>query len=245
MNRYQPLLKQITLLVIGCSLSLSVFSQFGREIYREDHDEKPYYFGLSLGYANTYLAHSKSTNFLNTDTIMQILPGFSPAFSLGLMATLHPFRHFEFRLNPQLILGASRSFRYYLDSPMANMGENKIEKRYVQSTIISMPLSVKFNSDRIQNFRVYMLGGAHFDMDLASNANSRNADAILKLKKFDYGIHAGIGFNFYLPFVTVSPEIKFVYGLSDLHSRNPALKYSNTLDRLSSRMIMFTLYLEE
>ena len=123
--------------------------------------------------------------------------------------------------------------------------EDSIEKRNVQSTVVSFPLSFKFNSDRIQNFRVYMMGGAQFDMDLASNAAARNADQLLKLKKFDYGVHCGIGFNFFLPFVTVSPEIKFVWGLADLHSRTDALKFSNNLDKLQSRMIMFSLHLEE
>ena len=240
---YYLLRKQIILLLIGCCLSFCVFSQFGKELNRESHDDKPYYFGMTLGYANTYLAHSKTPRFLNDDSVLSVVPGFSPSFALGLMATLHPFYRWEFRANPQLILGVSRSFRYQLNPPLA--GEEPIEERNVQSTIVSFPFSAKFNSDRIQNFRVYMMGGVQMDLDLASNAAARNAEELLKLKKFDYGVHCGIGFNLFLPFVTVSPEIKFVWGLADLHSRTPNLKYSNTLDKLQSRMIMFSLHLEE
>lgn len=241
---YNLLRKQITLLLIGSALSLPAFSQFGKEIYRESHDDKPYYFGMTLGYASTYLAHAKTMRFLNSDTVMSIVPGTSPSFALGLLATLHPFNRWELRFNPQLVLGISRSFNYQLSYPIYGQ-EDSLEKRTVQSTVVSFPFSAKFNSDRIQNFRVYMLGGFQFDMDLASNASARNADELLKLKKFDYGVHCGIGFNFYLPFVTVSPEIKFVWGLADLHSRSPNLKFSNTLDKLQSRMIMFSLHLEE
>lgn len=242
---YYLLRKQITLLLIGCCLSTCVFSQFGREIYRESHDDKPYYFGMTLGYANTFLAHAKTPRFLDDDSVLSVQPGFSPSFALGLMATLHPYNHWEFRANPQLILGISRSFRYHLNPPNPASDEQVIEKRNVQSTVISFPFSAKFNSDRIHNFRVYMMGGAQLDLDLASNATARNAEELLKLKKFDYGVHCGIGFNFFLPFVTVSPEIKFVWGLADLHSRSPNLKFSSTMDKLQSRMIMFSLHLEE
>ncbi len=242
---YHLLRKQITLLIIGCCLCGSIWAQFGKEKYRESHDDKPYYFGMTLGYANTYLAHAKTQRFLDDDSVLSVAPGFSPSFALGLLATLHPFDRWEFRLNPQLNLGISRSFTYHLNPPNPASDEEIIEKRNVQSTVISFPLSVKFNSDRIQNFRVYMMGGGQFDLDLASNASARNADELLKLKKFDYGVHCGIGFNFFLPFVTVSPEIKFVWGMSDLHSRSPNLKFSSTLDKLQSRMIMFSLHLEE
>ncbi|MEO7312579.1 MAG: outer membrane beta-barrel protein [Chitinophagaceae bacterium] len=243
---YHLLRKQILLLLIGCCISSFVFSQFEKgEVYREEHDDKPYYFGMTLGYASTYLAHSKTPRFLANDSVLSIEPGFSPSFALGLMATLHPYNRWEFRINPQLILGISRSFRYRLNPPDPAQGEDSIEKRNVQSTVISFPLSVKFNSDRIHNFRIYMMGGVQMDLDLASNAAARNAEQLLKLKKFDYGVHCGIGFNFFLPFVTVSPEIKFVWGMADLHSRSPDLKFSNNLDKLQSRMIMFSLHLEE
>lgn len=90
-----------------------------------------------------------------------------------------------------------------------------------------------------------MLAGVKYDIDLASNASSRNAEDMIKLKKGDFGAEIGIGFNFFLPFVTLSPEIRFSNGFSNLHARDPNLKYSNVLDRLNSRMVMFTLHLEE
>ena len=111
---YHLLRKQITLLLIGCCISSCVLAQFGKEIYREGHDDKPYYFGMTLGYASTYLAHSKTPRFLENDSVLSIQPGFSPSFALGLLATLHPYNRWEVRFNPQLILGISRSFRYRL-----------------------------------------------------------------------------------------------------------------------------------
>ena len=44
---------------------------------------------------------------------------------------------------------------------------------------------------------------------------------------------------------TVSPEIKFSYGITNLHQLDRGLKYSNVLDKLQSRMIVFSIHLED
>ncbi|TAL40944.1 MAG: PorT family protein, partial [Chitinophagaceae bacterium] len=54
----------------------------------------------------------------------------------------------------------------------------------------------------------------------------------------------GMGFNFYFPSFILSPEIKISNGMKNIHSRDPNLKYSNTIDRIQSRMIVFSIHLE-
>lgn len=139
-------------------------------------------------------------------------------------------------------MGGSKYLTYQISYP--NPIEPEIQKKTIPSTIVSFPLQMKFNSDRIQNFRVYMLGGVKYDMDLASNANALNADNLIKLKKSYVGYEAGIGFNFYFPVVTIAPEIKVSNGLGNVHSRDAYLKYSNILNQLQSRMITFSLIFE-
>ena len=117
-------------------------------------------------------------------------------------------------------------------------------KKSVESIVTTFPLDLKFKSDRIGNFRVYMLGGVKADIDLASNAKKRKADDQVKIGKYSYGIEGGIGFNFYRKSVTISPELKISNGLNNLHDRNPALNYSRVIDRIQSRMIIFTIHLE-
>ena len=242
---YYLLRRKITLAVTGCLFCIFAKAQLGgKEIYREEHDDKPYYFGMTLAAGHGYLSPYKSPRFLADDSVLTAVPGFSPSFNLGLSATWHPLKRWELRFNPQLMLGITRSFNYFLAYKF-QPGEGVYVKKNIQSTIVSFPLSVKFNSDRIRNFRVYMLGGGQFDLDLASNSQARNAEDMVKLKGFDYGVHCGIGFNFFLPFVTVSPEIKFVTGLADLHSVNPSLKYSAVMGSMQSRMIVLSIHLEE
>ena len=114
----------------------------------------------------------------------------------------------------------------------------------LESILIGLPVHIKFRSDRIGNFRVYMFAGGKVEYDLASNARAKRAEALVKLKKVDYGVEAGIGFNFYFPVFILSPEIKLSNGLSNIHSRDPKLNLSSTIDRLSSRMVVFSLIFE-
>jgi hypothetical protein len=114
----------------------------------------------------------------------------------------------------------------------------------VESVITTFPVQLKFRSDRIGNFRVYMLAGGKVDFDLASNAKARKADDMIKLGKLDYGVEAGMGFNFYFPSFILSPEIKISNGLGNLHTRNEGLNYSRVLDQIKSRMIVFSIHLE-
>ncbi len=232
--------KQLVAVLLFCFISSQLMAQ--KEIYREDRDNVPYYFGLSLGYNNSYLHPEKDPVFLQNDSVLSVEPGASGGLSLGLLATARLNRRFEVRFHPQLILGGSKYLTYQIKYPTPI--EPETQKKTIPSTIVSFPLQVKFNSDRIQNFRVYMLGGLKYDVDVASNAGALNADNLVKLKKSYVGYEAGIGFNFYFPVVTVAPELKVSNGLSNVHSRDANLKYSNILNQLQSRMITFSLIFE-
>jgi hypothetical protein len=239
----KPIMKSPFLIALLLVLSsLSSFAQ--KEIYREEQDNKPYYFGLSLSavYSRFQIEHDPS--FLQQDSILVAEPSNTPGISLRLVAALNLSNRFELRFNPGLIF-TDRPIVYQLNRKYPPDLDNGYEvKKSVESIITTFPLSIKFKSDRIGNFRVYMLGGGKVDLDLASNAQKRKADDQVRINKFSYGIEGGIGFNFYRKSVTVSPEIKISNGLNNLHDRNPNLNYSRVLDRIQSRMIIFTLHLE-
>lgn len=242
---YHLLWKQIALTALVALQLGNVSAQlFGaKPLYREERDFKRFYFGLSLGGAQTGLHPSRDIFFLQNDSILTAEPGNGAGYSLRLLATMKLSNRFEFRTNPGLILGVDRSFTYTLGSRFPF--ENEVEQKLIQSNLASFPFHFKFNSDRIGNFKVYALAGIKYDIDLASNARNKAQNDLIKLKAGDFGGEVGIGFNFFLPFVTVSPEIKFSNGSTNLHARDVNNKYSTVLDRLRSRMIQFTIHLEE
>lgn len=236
------LYRAIFVCMMSAIISSSAYCQ-EKEENRPNHDEWPYYFGLSISYNSSTLHPSKHPLFLQNDSVLSVEPGSSGGIALGLVATLQLSPRFSLRANPQLIIGGAKYFTYSLKYP--TFFEKAIEKKTLPSTIVSFPFQVKFNSDRIGNFRTYLLGGVKYDMDLSSNSQARNAEDLVKLNKNDFGIEAGVGFNFFFRYVTFSPELKISNGLSNIHSRDPNLKYSNVLDKLQSRMLVFSIILED
>jgi hypothetical protein len=219
--------------------SFNAFSQ--RPLFQDDHDNKPYYFGITLAGSLSRFQTNLHSSFLSQDTILVAEPANAGGFALGLSATARLTNRFEARFNPQLAF-MDRNIFYKLSIPDKDLGTDVTKK--VESVIVSFPLQIKFNSDRIGNFRVYMLGGGKLDYDLASNARARKAEELVKIKKMDYGIEAGVGFNFYFQSFIFSPEIKISNGLGNIHSRDQNLKYSSVFDKMQSRMIVFSIHLE-
>jgi hypothetical protein len=213
-----------------------------KELYLTDHDTKPYYFGITLG-ANVSSFHIEHhPRFLQYDSVYTVNPEYTAGFQLGLLATARLSNRFEVRFNPQLLF-TDRGLTYKLKYTDLFEQSDSVTKK-IESVITTFPLQIKFFSDRIGNFRVYMLAGVKADIDLASNARAKRAEELVKIEKYDFGVEAGIGFNFYFPSFILSPEIKISNGLKNIHSRDENLKYSNVLDRITSRMIVFCIHLE-
>ena len=212
-----------------------------RDLNQFDHDSKPYYFGITLaGSMSSFHTHLHS-RFLDDDSVYIAEPNNSGGFGLGLLATARLSDRFQLRFNPQLSFTA-RSIYYKLKHPDSE-GLTDVTKT-VESVIVSFPLQVKLQSDRIGNFRVYMMTGIKGDIDLASNARAKKAEDLVKIKKYDYGIELGLGFNFFFESFILSPEIKISNGLGDLHSRDSKLIFSSVFDKIQSRMIVFSIHIE-
>lgn len=207
----------------------------------EDHDAKPYYFGITLGASSARFQTELHPRFLQYDSVLVAEPVNSGGLSLGLQATARLSDRFALRFNPQLMF-MERNIFYRLKYPDLD-GKSEITKK-VESIIISFPFQLKFQSDRIGNFRVYTMAGFKADIDMASNARAKKAEELVKIAKYDFGPEFGIGFNFYFPSFIFSPEVKISNGIRNLHARDANLKFSNVFDKIQSRMIVFTIHLE-
>lgn len=227
-----------------CSLGSSTIQAQNRTLHLSDHDNKKYYLGIALMYNTSRFNTSHDNSFLFHDSVSAINPLNSGGFGLAGMHTLRLTDRFEVRaIFPQLLF-SYRDLQYNLKTPDPFYDEGPIVTKRVESILLGLPVHVKFRSDRINNFRVYMFAGGKVEYDLASNSNSRKADDMIKLKKFDYGLEAGVGFNFYFPMFILSPEIKISNGIQNIHVRDPNFKYSSTIDQLKSRSILFSLIFE-
>lgn len=239
-----PLKKGILSFGIIAGLLFSQYSsaQYSPELNRMDQDAKPYYFGMSIGINFARFQTELHPHFLAHDSVLVAEPTNSGGITLGFQATTRLSNRFQLRFNPQLMF-VERNIYYVLKHRDIVTGDSNVTKK-VESIIAAFPFQLKFQSDRIGNFRVYTLLGIKADIDMASNARAKKAEDLVKIEKFDFGPEFGIGFNFYFPAFTLSPEIKISNGLQNLHARDVNLKYSNVFDRIQSRMIVFTIHIE-
>ena len=155
------------------------------DLNKEDQDAKPYYFGITLGASSARFHTELHPRFLQDDSIFVAEPINSGGFSLGLHVTTRLSNRFQLRFNPQLMF-VERNLFYKLKFPDVD-GLTEVTKK-VESVTMSFPFQIKFQSDRIGNFRVYTLAGFKADIDMASNARKKRLDDVVKIEKYDFEI---------------------------------------------------------
>jgi Outer membrane protein beta-barrel domain len=219
-------------------------AQLREAMHMAENDDKWYHIGIVVMGTSNRFQLSQHPRFLQYDSVMVTNPNNSFGFGLGGMHTFRINQRFEARVVFPQLLFVSKSINYHLSYPDASNDETAVMNQNVESILLGIPIQLKLKSDRIGNFRVYMMGGVKFETDLSSKAKSRNAENFVKLKKADFGIEAGIGFNFYNKMFILSPEIKISNGINNVHARDPNLKFSNVIDKIQSRQIIFSLIFE-
>lgn len=234
---YHLLRRKITLLFLFLSSASLSFAQL--ELNQEMHDDKPYHFGINLGYNQSHFSFTHAPQFLQSDSIMVVESVNNPGLNLAFLVNLRLNDHFDLRLHPLDLTFSEKAFLYH-----QNYEPDTAVTKKVQSITLSFPVNVAFSSDRIGNLKVYTFLGGRYDYDLASNAKATQAEDLLKLKRSNLSAELGIGFHFYFPYFVLSPEIKLSSGLINLHSRDLDLKYSNVIDKIYSRMVTFSLTVE-
>jgi hypothetical protein len=223
------------------------FGQLRQEVNQEEHDDKRIRFGITLGSNRSHFAFTHNPIFLNQaplDSITVIESVNSTGVSLAWLVNIRLGKHFDLRTYPVNLTFTERNFLYNLSYPDIPAGEDFVTEKKVQSVSLSVPVQIKFSSDRINNFKVYMIGGGKVEYDLASNAGARKAEEQIKLRKLDYAAEVGLGFHFYFPMFVLTPEVKMGWGLGNLHARDQNLKFSNVIDKINSRSVFFSLTVE-
>ena len=235
--------KIIYLLFVILLTSHPGFSQF-RQLNLPDHGQKRLHFGINLGANRSNYNFTRHPRFLQYDSVLAIESVNSTGINLAWLVNLRLSDHFAIRTYPLNLIFTEKAFQYSLKYPDKPSKEDSITTKKVQGITLAFPVQLKFSSDRIHNLRVYMIAGGKVEYDMAASAGKKNAEDIIKLNKLDYGIEAGMGFHFYFPVFVLTPEIKVGWGLNNVHARDKDLKFSNTIDKINSRSITFSLTVE-
>jgi hypothetical protein len=246
--------KQIITGALLLCISFASVAQRG-EVYQPFHDELPYYLGMSIGLNNNYLNFNRSTEFVipAAGAVSSINPKNNMALNLGLTGTLRLSKHTLLRLNPTVLIAGSKNI--YTFTKISNPTDTQTMN--AASAIINIPLALKVESDRYNAFhytdmmRHYVFIGGKIDYDLlgsnrsvilsTSVAGSNRTPYNNTLHGLDYGYELGLGLSFYLPYATISPEVKFSYGLRNLNKGDALL---SSIKDVTGNFVYFTIHIE-
>jgi hypothetical protein len=226
--------------IITVGLPLSSVAQKRLQIENlPKYDLKPYHFGFALCINKMDFSIHPVPDFKSFDSLFVVQSTPQWGFNIGIVSNLRINNYSDLRFVPTLSFG-QRILDYTLNS---NNGVIKTQKK-IESTFIDFPLILKYKSKRINNLRAYVLGGAQYSIDLASQAKKKDKNNdLVKLKANDYSFQVGVGFDFYLEYFKFSTELKMMYGMRDLLKRDNSI-YTNSIDRLNSKIFQLSFLFE-
>jgi hypothetical protein len=172
----------------------------------------------------------------------------APGFAIGIVSDARIFDYLRLRFTPSISF-ASRKIEYRLAN--ASMDSSKVFQKIVESAFLFFPLESKIQSKRLGNFSAYVIGGGGYSLDLASRKKSAGVatggpnqlDDNVKLLRDDFFYSAGAGTDFYLEYFKLGFEMKLIIGTRNLLKPENSV-FTNSIDKVRSRMVVFTVTFE-
>ncbi len=201
---------------------------------------RSYYFGFLVGFNSMdFVVHPDHVIYPH-DSLFTLNSYPNYGFQIGILANKRVRNHVHLRLATILAFG-ERSLHYrirHADSSYVNV-------KQIESTFLEFPLSVKFRSWRLNNFSAYVVGGTRYALDLASQAGKteQTEDVIVKLRRHDFSLDLGVGFDFYLPYFKFGIELKRSFGMNDLLVREQNI-FTGDIRKLNSKIYMLSFTFE-
>jgi len=213
-------------------------------------DQQDYSFGFTFQYVNNYFKIDKKPNWRDpyfdpvenkniTDAVNSISSKSTPGFAVGFLYRYNVTDFLEARTTPSLIF-ADRAVSYTYATASQNVTKT------VQATTIDFPVEMKLKSERLFDFRAYMLAGIKYSVGISSKKNAPDIDpldAVLRNKSGFGSYEIGLGCDIYFEYFKLSPEIKISNSIGNIMipENNP---YSSPISGLQLHTVTFSLIFE-
>ncbi len=203
-------------------------------------DLRPMHFGISVG------MNMQDIEFESEAPIVCDADRWNSGLSVGVLADMRLSNHLNLRITPTMHFG-SKHLMLKNTGLLNTEGKVMTETQDMKNTYLSVPVDLKFSSQRWNNIRPYMLAGVSPMINLTSKSQD-----IIQLKRTDLMVEVGLGCDLYLPFFKLIPELKFCYGLgnridkshvADLKDDNKKT-YANAINSGHTKMIVLSFYFE-
>lgn len=201
--------------------------------------DKLIYFGIAMGVnmGDFTIVRRPKLNSFNTDSVQLISTKFGPGFDLGIITNLQFHKYMDLRFVPSLTFSDKEISFTDADGVLQ-------EPKKINSIYVSFPLTFRYKSKPVKDFRFFVLGGLRYNFDLNALTKGRTSATEILVNQHDFGGEMGFGFQIFFPTFILSPEIKVFHSFIDVKRPNEGLIYSRAIDKLFSRIFTFTINLE-
>ena len=239
----RPKARLLTILCVTALVAAPVSAQRGIKVENlQNFDLHRFHFGFLLSYntSDFYMDLKPTAPF--GDSLLVLDHVKQPGFNLGIIASLNMTPNFSLRFLPSLAF-EDRILKYTFRTAD---GKTASFQKPVESTYLEFPLLLKFRSDRIHNFAVYLIGGGKFGIDMASKKDVNNNidnDIVVKLAKYDYSAEVGGGIDMFLPYFKFGVELKTGIGIPNVLV-NDDTRFSRPIQSLRTKTYVLTFTFE-
>ena len=236
---YRSCLALFTLLLFSFGQQSSLQAQSSKGNYNFlEFQQKPYYFGITLGYNTSKFKIIHSRKFIQNDSIRIAQSDRGPGFNLGIVSNLKIGQHFDFRFLPTLSF-TERNIDYFTPN-----NSKPPYSRKVESVLVELPFQARYKSVPYNDIRLFMILGIKYSFDVASNTRTRQANELVKISPTDFALEYGAGIQFFFPYFIFSPELKISNGLGNILIFNDHVEESNVIEKVLTRALTISLHFE-
>ncbi len=233
----------LLVVVLIYSLANSIFAQRAKDNYNYmDFNQKPYYFGITLGYNQSQFKINRSPTFVLNDSFRVVQPLAGPGFNLGVVSNLKIGEYFDVRFLPTLSF-AERNIVY---RRTAEKNPIITQKQGFDAVLVEMPFHLRYKSAPYKDKRLFVIAGVKYTYDVASTSKSKAGERgeIIRISPTDFSFEVGAGVQIYYPYFIFSPEIKFSRGMNNMLIYNGSLQKSTILEQIISQAFTLSFHFE-
>ncbi|RAV99112.1 type IX secretion/gliding motility protein PorT/SprT [Pseudochryseolinea flava] len=177
-----------------------------------NYDKKKLTYGFLIGlHTSTYqIKYSDRMTSQKFDSLHSVVPDWNRGFALGFIVNYRATDFLDLRLTPTVAFHEHTLNYRFTDPAVPDIRE------LVETTMVELPILLKYKSERRGNVRMYVVGGVKPSIEASGKNKEDEKNGNLKITGSNINLEAGFGFDLYYPLFKFSPEIRFSRGLSNI-----------------------------
>ena len=203
------------------------------------YDEVKLHFGMALGGNSMRATIHNSADFYQLDSVYSVECIPQSGLNINIVSNLNINKYFSLRFLPGLNFG-QRNMEYIYYTGV------KFRKHTMQitSTYLDFPILFQVKTARLNNFRMYGIGGWSYKWDLAAQRKLSDEEGPkIKFTPQVYSYEIGAGMDFFLQYFKFAIEMKFVVGINNVLVYDNS-QFTTSMERLTPKMFSISLLFE-